>query len=86
MNTCMLQYATQKEQDAAREEWFATRLRRQKERDEKAAKLREQEKFYKEWWGLPIEEREGLRGRDIKKMAEKVGGFPKRETVDDNDR
>jgi COX assembly mitochondrial protein 1 len=52
MNSCMIMYATQQEQDAAREEWFATRLERQKQREEKEKKRIEQEKFHREWWGL----------------------------------
>lgn len=53
MNTCMISFATQREQDAAREEWFATRDLRLKERDEKEEKRKEQERFHNEWWGLP---------------------------------
>lgn len=49
MNTCMLQFATQAEQDAAREEWFATRDLRRKEREDKEEKRKEQEKFHREW-------------------------------------
>ncbi|KAI9785986.1 MAG: hypothetical protein M1839_008252 [Geoglossum umbratile] len=52
MNSCMIMYATQQEQDAAREEWFATRLERQRQREEKERKRVEQEKFHREWWGL----------------------------------
>lgn len=52
MNTCMLQFATQAEQDAAREEWFATRDLRRRERELKEEKRKEQEKFHREWWGL----------------------------------
>jgi COX assembly protein 1 len=77
MNNCMVSHATQAEQDAAREEWFATRLKRQKEREAKEARRKEQERFHREWWGLPIEDREGDKGRDIMKRAERVGGFPK---------
>jgi COX assembly protein 1 len=52
MNACMLQYANQAEQDAAREEWFATHDLRRRERDAKEEKRKEQEKFHREWWGL----------------------------------
>jgi len=52
MNTCMLQYANQAEQDAARSEWFETRDLRRREREEKEEKRKEQEKFHREWWGL----------------------------------
>jgi COX assembly protein 1 len=48
----MIIHATQQEQDAAREEWFATRLERQRQREEKEKKRIEQEKFHREWWGL----------------------------------
>jgi len=79
MNTCMIAHATQTEQDAAREEWFATRLQRQREREEKEARRIEQERFHREWWGLPVEDREGEKGRKLVKQAERVGGFPKRD-------
>jgi COX assembly mitochondrial protein 1 len=52
MNSCMMQHATQEEQDRAREEWFATRDLRKKERAEEQEKLKEKKKFHREWWGL----------------------------------
>lgn len=52
MNTCMLQFANQAEQDTARDEWFATRDVRKKEREDKEERRKEQEKFHREWWGL----------------------------------
>ena len=58
MNSCMLVHATQHEQDAAREEWFATRGQRMQEREAKERKKAEQEKFHREWWGLPPKEAE----------------------------
>lgn len=79
MNTCMVTHATQKEQDAAREEWFALRLQRQKDREAKEIKRKEQERFHREWWGLPLEDREGEKGREVMQQAERVGGFPKRD-------
>ncbi len=79
MNTCMIQHATQEEQDRAREEWFALRLQRQKEREAKEARKKEQEKFHREWWGLKEEDRQGEKGREIARKAERVGGFPKRD-------
>lgn len=79
MNNCMITHATQVEQDAAREEWFATRLKRQKEREAKEARRIEQERFHREWWGLPLEDREGDKGREVLRKAERVGGFPKRD-------
>ncbi|KAK4950823.1 hypothetical protein LTR10_010816 [Elasticomyces elasticus] len=50
MNTCMKQYATQDEQDIAREEWFATMDKRKEERALKESKRKEDEKFWREWW------------------------------------
>lgn len=79
MNTCMIAHATQAEQDAAREEWFSLRLKRQKEREAKEARKKEQERFHKEWWGLPMEDRDGDKGREVIRKAERVGGFPKRD-------
>ena len=52
MNGCMIQHANVEEQDRAREEWFATREARRREREEKEKKRIEQEKFHREWWGL----------------------------------
>ena len=49
----MIQHATQKEQDAAREEWFATMDLRRLEMEEKRRQKVEQEKFLKEWWDIP---------------------------------
>lgn len=46
MNSCMIAHASQQEQDAAREEWFATMDLRRKEREEKQQKKWEQEKYY----------------------------------------
>lgn len=79
MNTCMIAHATQAEQDAAREDWFATRLRRQKDREDKEKRRIEQEKFHREWWGLPAEDREGDKGKDVIRRAERVGGFSKKD-------
>lgn len=69
-------HATPAEQDAAREEWFAGRLERQKEKERKARRKIEQEKFLREWWGLPEKDREEAR-RELEKLnrAERVGGF-----------
>ena len=79
MNTCMVAHATQKEQDAAREEWFATRMLRAREREQREERRKEQEKFHREWWGLPVEDRDGEKGRDIVRRAERVGGFSARD-------
>lgn len=53
MNSCMVQYASRKEQDAAREEWFATMDLRRLQREEKKRQNAEAEKFHKEWWDIP---------------------------------
>lgn len=53
MNACMASYATQEEQDAAREDWFATMGTRLQQRRLKEKEKKEQEKFHREWWGLP---------------------------------
>jgi len=50
MNTCMMKYANQGEQDAARQEWFATMDQRREEREKKEVKRKEDEKFWREWW------------------------------------
>ena len=52
MNSCMVSHATQEEQDAAREEWFASKDKRIQEREAKERRKQEQEKFHREWWGL----------------------------------
>ncbi|OBT72829.1 hypothetical protein VF21_08322 [Pseudogymnoascus sp. 05NY08] len=77
MNSCMIAHATQAEQDNAREEWFGLRLQRQKDREAKDRRRKEQEKFHREWWGLPEADREGEKGKAVLKKAERVGGFPK---------
>lgn len=48
----MIQHASQKEQDAAREEWFATMDLRRLEVEEKKRQKAEAEKFFKEWWDI----------------------------------
>ena len=53
MNSCMIEHATQKEQDAAREEWFAGMELRRSESLKQENQKREQEAFYREWWNLP---------------------------------
>ncbi|KIW02192.1 uncharacterized protein PV09_06349 [Verruconis gallopava] len=52
MNSCMMRYATLEEQDRAREEWFATRDQRRKERELKEEKRKEAERIHRQWWGL----------------------------------
>ncbi|VBB72622.1 Putative protein of unknown function [Podospora comata] len=76
MNNCMKIHATPEEQDAAREEWFEKRVERQKEKERKARRKLEQEKFLREWWGLPEKDREIAR-REMEKLErpERIGGF-----------
>lgn len=59
MNNCMMKYATQAEQDAAREEWFATIDKRREEREQKEAKRKEDEKFWREWWDKDLKKKPG---------------------------
>jgi COX assembly protein 1 len=59
MNTCMMQYATQAEHDAAREEWFATIDKRREQREQKEAKRIEDEKFWREWWDKDLAKKPG---------------------------
>jgi COX assembly protein 1 len=79
MNSCLKTHATQEEQDAAREEWFALRLQRQRERERKARRKAEQEAFLREWWGLPEKDREEAR-REMEKLrqGERVAGVARR--------
>lgn len=79
MNSCMKLHATQEEQDAAREEWFAQRLQRQKERERKALRKAEQEAFLREWWGLPEKDRE-LARKEMEKLqrGERIAGVARR--------
>ncbi|KAH6609467.1 cytochrome c oxidase biogenesis [Trichoderma cornu-damae] len=71
MNACMKLKATQEEQDAAREEWFALRVERQKQRERKAKMAAAQEEFMREWWGLPEEARLS-RQKEMEKRGEKI--------------
>ncbi|KAK0509249.1 hypothetical protein JMJ35_008620 [Cladonia borealis] len=50
MNGCMMTHATQKEQDAAREEWFATMDERRRKREEEERKKQEVKRLHREWW------------------------------------
>ena len=78
MNSCMMQYATMEEQDRAREEWFATRDSRRKEREIKEEKRKEAEKFHREWWGLDEHGRRVIKtedaGKDVIVPREVAGG------------
>ena len=81
MNNCMVLHATQEEHDAAREEWFALRLERQKQRERKSKMAVAQEEFMKDWWGLPEDVRLSRQKEMEKKAAreERVGGMPARD-------
>jgi len=75
MNSCMKAHATQAEQDAAREEWFAMRLARQRERERKQLKKSAQEDFMREWWRMPERDEESRRKLAEKQaLEERVGG------------
>lgn len=63
MTSCMTSYATQEEQDAAREEWFATIDVRIRQREEDEKKRKEQDKLRREWWDLPPLPDEGQEGK-----------------------
>ncbi|KAL1836055.1 hypothetical protein VTJ49DRAFT_5629 [Mycothermus thermophilus] len=83
MNGCMKAHATQAEQDAAREEWFAKRAERARERQRKALRKAEQEAFLREWWGLPEKDREEAR-REMEKLArgERIAGVRRRTGIE----
>lgn len=74
MNGCMKKYATQAAHDAAREEWFAQRMQRQREREQKAKVAAAQEEFMREWWGLP----EHVRLSRQKEMEKRGESIPER--------
>ncbi|KAL6859867.1 hypothetical protein ACO1O0_003891 [Amphichorda felina] len=80
MNGCMTRHATPAEHDAAREEWFAMRIQRQRERERKTQVAAAQEEFMREWWGLPEDVRLS-RQKDMEERsrAERVGGMPAKE-------
>ncbi|KAG5915651.1 hypothetical protein E4U53_004447, partial [Claviceps sorghi] len=80
MNNCMKRHATPEEHDAAREEWFAMRVERHRQRERKAKMAAAQEDFIREWWGLPEEVRLSKQ-RDLEKLgrAERVGGMAARD-------
>ncbi|CAJ2500677.1 Uu.00g035300.m01.CDS01 [Anthostomella pinea] len=75
MNSCMLSHATPDEHDRAREDWFAQRQMRFREREKKERRKMEQEKFHREWWGLPERDPEDVK-RELEKLAlkERIGG------------
>lgn len=75
MNGCMARHATTEEHDAAREEWFAMRLQRQREREKSKKVAHAQEEFMREWWGLPEDVRLS-RQKEMEARGERVGGMP----------
>ncbi|KAI0384000.1 cytochrome c oxidase biogenesis protein Cmc1 like-domain-containing protein [Hypomontagnella monticulosa] len=79
MNGCMLAHATPEEHDRAREQWFAQRQQRAREREQKERRKLEQEAFHREWWGLPQRDPEEVK-RELEKLgrAERIGGVVRR--------
>ncbi|KAI1160434.1 hypothetical protein F5B18DRAFT_632906 [Nemania serpens] len=77
MNSCMQAHATPAEHDRAREDWFAARVTRARERERRERRKLEQERFHREWWGLP--ERDV--GRDLEKLErpERIAGVVRRQ-------
>lgn len=69
MNACMKLYATREEQDAAREEWFATTDKRKEEREAKERKRLVDEKFWREWWA-----KDGKSGGELAEMKARQEG------------
>ncbi|KAI1101036.1 hypothetical protein F4804DRAFT_317140 [Jackrogersella minutella] len=79
MNGCMLAHATQEEHDRAREQWFAQRQQRAREREAKERRKIEQEAFHREWWGLPQRDPDDVKKKLEKlELAERVGGMTRR--------
>ncbi|KAI1806548.1 hypothetical protein F4811DRAFT_550783 [Daldinia bambusicola] len=79
MNGCMQAHATPEEHDRAREQWFAQRRERAREREQKERRKLEQEAFHREWWGLPQRDPEEVR-RELEKLGrgERIGGQARR--------
>ncbi|KAL6912722.1 hypothetical protein ACHAPO_007317 [Fusarium lateritium] len=74
MNNCMKVHATQAAHDEAREEWFALRIERQKEREKKARVAQAQEEFMREWWGLPEHVRLSKQ-KEMEQRGERIHGL-----------
>ncbi|KAH6965115.1 hypothetical protein EDB82DRAFT_479487 [Fusarium venenatum] len=74
MNNCMKIHATQAAHDEAREEWFALRIERQKEREKKARVAQAQEEFMREWWGLPEHVRLSKQ-KEMEQRGERIHGL-----------
>ncbi|KAF5025642.1 hypothetical protein F66182_2248 [Fusarium sp. NRRL 66182] len=81
MNSCMKRHATQTAHDAAREEWFAMRIERQREREKKARVAQAQEDFMREWWGLPEDVRLS-RQKEMERKGERIHGLTARDRPD----
>ncbi|KAI1279391.1 hypothetical protein F5Y07DRAFT_397019 [Xylaria sp. FL0933] len=79
MNSCMQIHATPAEHDRAREDWFAARMTRARERERKERRKMEQERFHREWWGLPERDPDEVR-RELEKLErpERIGGAVRR--------
>lgn len=71
MNGCMKRFATPAEHDIAREEWFAQRIERQREREKKAKIAAAQEDFMRDWWGLPEDVRLSKQ-KEMEKRGERI--------------
>ncbi|KAF5546995.1 cytochrome c oxidase biogenesis [Fusarium napiforme] len=67
-------HATQSAHDEAREEWFALRIERQRERERKARVAQAQEEFMREWWGLPEHVRLS-RQKEMEQRGERIHGL-----------
>ena len=72
----MAAHATAAEHDRAREDWFAARAERARERERRERRKLEQEAFHRDWWGLPPRDPEDVR-RELEKLGrkERIGGF-----------
>ncbi|KAK7754939.1 hypothetical protein SLS62_003023 [Diatrype stigma] len=75
MNGCMAAHATPAEHDRAREDWFAARAERARERARTERRRLEQERFHRDWWGLPPRDPDEVH-RELEKLerGERVGG------------
>jgi COX assembly protein 1 len=83
MNNCMLAHATAEEHDRAREDWFAARMTRAREREQKERRKIEQERFHREWWGLPERDPDDVK-RELEKLErpERIGGAVRRRELE----
>jgi COX assembly protein 1 len=68
----MMAFATMEEQDRAREEWFATRDQRRRERELKEEKRKEAEKMHRQWWGLDDQGRRVVKTEDAAREVKMV--------------